>query len=126
MNIFMQNTKSCRLPLTFPASAKSCAEEHTCQSGCNFGKEKFYITSGNYPVVSSPSQCDSAFFVGVGNIDYTFMLSFATAKMQTAILSQNAVFLNYCALKPQRSPRGALLSILFILDCLHFSPRLVR
>jgi len=43
------------------------------------------------------------FFVEVGNIDYTFMLSFATAKMQTAILSQNAVFLNYCALKPQRS-----------------------
>lgn len=122
----MQNTKFCKLPLTFPASAKSCAGEHAHQSSHNCGKERFYTTSGNYPVLSSPSQCVSAFFVGVRNIDYTFMLSFATAKMQTAILSQNAVFLNYCALRPQKSPRGALLSVLFILDCLHFSPRLVR
>lgn len=125
-NISMQNTRVCRLPFTFPASAKSFAAEHAYQGSCNGRKVRFYITSGNYSVVSPPSQCASPFFKSVRNIDYTFMLSFATAKMLTAILSQNAVFLNYCSAKPQSSPRGAFLRILSSLDCLHFSPRLVR
>lgn len=108
----MQNPKSCRLPLNFPASAKSSAGSMHTRAVVTVEKRGFTSPVGIILLYHLLHNLILLFFffLGVGNIDYTFMLSFATVKMQTAILPQNAVFLNYCALKPQRSPRGALLS----------------